>query len=191
MHAELDLLGGDQLLRVGDALLQRPGPAVPQPRVAEAVGPQLRRQRDPAAHVRAHEGGSLRRQSHLVDAGSALEHPQHLAEVRLRARQQVGHELAVLGRRELRDRGVQVIRHPARELRGTREQLRGQLGHDRASLDDRTSQVDRTPICALGTIGPARSWASLRWARRGRSVRWRPWPRRPPSRRRARRSTCC
>ena len=136
MHAELELLGGDQLLRVGDALLQRPGPAVPQPRVAEAVGPQLRRQWDPAAYVRAHEGGRLRRQPDLVNAGSALEHPQHLAEVRLAARDQVGHELVVFGRRELRDRGVQVIGHPARELRGLREQLRGQLGHDRASLDD-------------------------------------------------------
>ena len=152
MHAELELLGGDQLLRVGDSLLQRPGPAVPQPRVAEAVGPQLRRQWDSAAYVRAHEGGSLRRQSHLVDAGSVLEHPQHLPEVRLPARHQVGHELAVLGRRELGDRGVQVIRHPARELGGARRAAPRPAPARPSLARRRTSHVDRTPICAPGTI---------------------------------------
>jgi hypothetical protein len=73
-----DVLLGDQLLGVVDALLQRAHPVVPQPGVPEPVAAQLGGQRDAAAHVAAHEARRLRRQRHLVDVGAALEQPQHL-----------------------------------------------------------------------------------------------------------------
>ena len=112
-----DVLCRDELLGIVDALLQRPHPAVPQPGMPEPVAAQLSGQRDAAAHIAAHEARRLRRQRHLVDAGAALEQPEHLADVRLRAGHELRHDLLVIECRQLRDGRVEVLGHLARELR--------------------------------------------------------------------------
>jgi hypothetical protein len=54
------LLGGHQLLRIGDPVVQRLRPSIPEPGVPEPVGPQQRDQRDAAAHEATRPLGRLR-----------------------------------------------------------------------------------------------------------------------------------
>jgi hypothetical protein len=58
----------------------------------------------------------------VLGAGAVSKHPQHLLGVRLRAREQLGAELRVLGHVELGDRRRDVLSHSARQVRDRGQQ---------------------------------------------------------------------
>jgi hypothetical protein len=97
--------------------------------VTEPVRAQERRKRGPAAYVAAQVLERLVRDDDVVGACAVRHEPQDLADVGGGAVEQHGAQLVVLGRAELGDRRVQVIRHPARERRRLRQEVARELLH--------------------------------------------------------------
>ena len=110
------LLRAEQLRRVGEAIVQCLRPAVPEPRVADAVGAQQHRQRDAAAHEPAHVLGGVDGHDELVRAGVETQQSQHLVDVRLARGARLLAQLVVVDRRQLRHRGHEMIRQTPRDL---------------------------------------------------------------------------
>jgi hypothetical protein len=83
------LLGREELVDAVDALLQRLRPAVPEPRVPQAIGAQQHRQRDPVAYEAADVPGDLDRHHDCVCLRARAQQSQHLVDVRVGAGQKL------------------------------------------------------------------------------------------------------
>jgi hypothetical protein len=78
----------EELVEAVDPLVQRPRPAVPEPRVPQAIGAQQHRQRDPAVYEAADEPGDLDRHHDCVCIRAGAKQSQHLVDVRVGAGQE-------------------------------------------------------------------------------------------------------
>ena len=122
------LLRREELVDGVDALVQRLRPAIPEPRVPEAIGAQQHRQRDPAAYEAADVPGDLDRHHERVGIRAGAQESQHLIDVRLSAGEHLFAQL-VVARRQLGQRGGEMLYEALRDLSRRRQQVSGELPH--------------------------------------------------------------
>jgi hypothetical protein len=123
------LLRREEVLEAVDAVVQRLRPAIPEPRVPEAIGAQQHRQRDPAAYEAADVLRRLDRHDERVGIRAGAQQSQHLVDVRLAAGEHLFAQLLVLVGRQLGQRGREMVHEGLRDLSRRRQQVSGELSH--------------------------------------------------------------
>ena len=123
------LLGAEELIGLGDPVVQGLRPAVPEPGVADAIGAQQHREGDAPAHEAADVLGGIDRHDQGVHGRAGAQQAQHLVDVGLAARARLLAQIVVVDRGELGHRGGQVVGEPLRQLARGGHQCGRQLSH--------------------------------------------------------------